>query len=46
MMVQQYNNGPGAFDQVWGAALTLVILVAIVYFGAKAVSKLFAPKTS
>ncbi|GAA3720604.1 phosphate ABC transporter permease PstA [Gordonia hankookensis] len=46
MMVQQYNNGPGAFDKVWGAALTLVILVAIVYFGAKAVAKLFAPKTS
>ncbi len=46
MMVQQYNNGPGAFDKVWGAALCLVILVAIVYFGAKVVSKIFAPKTS
>ncbi|MYR06699.1 phosphate ABC transporter permease PstA [Gordonia sp. SID5947] len=46
MMVQQYNNGPGALDKVWGGALTLVILVAIVYFGAKAVAKLFAPKTS
>ncbi|AZG45701.1 phosphate ABC transporter permease PstA [Gordonia insulae] len=46
MMVQQYNNGPSAFDQVWGAALTLVILVAIIYFGAKFVSKAFAPKTS
>ncbi|AZZ83634.1 phosphate ABC transporter permease PtsA [Gordonia alkanivorans] len=46
MMVQQYNNGPGAFDKVWGAALCLVILVAIVYFGAKIVSKIFAPKTS
>ncbi|GAA1900472.1 phosphate ABC transporter permease PstA [Williamsia serinedens] len=44
MMVQQYNNGSDAFDQVWGAALTLVILVAVVYFGAKLVSKLFAPK--
>ncbi|WP_223204913.1 phosphate ABC transporter permease PstA [Gordonia jinghuaiqii] len=44
MMVQQYNNGPGAIDKVWGAALTLVIMVAIIYFGAKAVSKLFAPK--
>ncbi|ORM30537.1 phosphate ABC transporter permease PstA [Williamsia sp. 1135] len=44
MMVQQYNNGPGAFDTVWGAALTLVILVAIVYFGAKVVSKVFSPK--
>ncbi|MBT0566337.1 phosphate ABC transporter permease PstA [Williamsia sp. CHRR-6] len=46
MMVQQYNNGSDAFPQVWGAALTLVILVAIVYFGAKVVAKLFAPKTS
>ncbi|GAB16689.1 phosphate ABC transporter permease protein [Gordonia effusa NBRC 100432] len=46
MMVQQYNNGPGAFEKVWGAALTLVILVAIVYFGAKWVAKIFAPKTS
>lgn len=44
MMVQQYNNGSDSFDQVWGAALTLVILVAVVYFGAKLVSKLFAPK--
>lgn len=44
MMVQQYNNGPSAFDTVWGAALTLVILVAIIYFGAKVVSKVFAPK--
>lgn len=46
MMVQQYNNGPGAFERVWGAALTLVILVALVYFGAKWVAKAFAPKTS
>ncbi|GAC68393.1 phosphate ABC transporter permease PstA [Gordonia soli] len=46
MMVQQYNNGPSAFDDVWGAALTLVIIVAIIYFGAKVVSKVFAPKTS
>ncbi|ATD72103.1 MULTISPECIES: phosphate ABC transporter permease PstA [Gordonia] len=46
MMVQQYNNGPGVFDKVWGAALCLVILVAIVYVGAKVVSKIFAPKTS
>ncbi|MET9199974.1 phosphate ABC transporter permease PstA [Gordonia sp. NPDC003585] len=46
MMVQQYNNGPGALDLVWGAALTLVILVALVYFSAKWVAKIFAPKTS
>lgn len=45
MMVQQYNNGPGAFEKVWGAALTLVILVALVYFGAKWVAKLPAPQT-
>lgn len=44
MMVQQYNNGPGAFDQVWGAALTLVILVAIVYFGAKVVARFTGPQ--
>ncbi|NDK88729.1 phosphate ABC transporter permease PstA [Gordonia desulfuricans] len=44
MMVQQYNNGPGAFDQVWGGALTLVILVAIVYFGAKVVSRFTGPR--
>lgn len=46
MMVQQYNNGPGAFEKVWGAALTLVILVALAYFGAKWIAKIFAPKTS
>ncbi|WP_168700050.1 phosphate ABC transporter permease PstA [Gordonia paraffinivorans] len=46
MMVQQYNNGPGALDRVWGAALCLVILVALVYFGAKLVARLFAPKSS
>lgn len=44
MMVQQYNNGPGAFDQVWGGALTLVILVAIVYFGAKVFSRFTGPR--
>ena len=46
MMVQQYNNGPGAFDKVWGGALTLVILVAIVYFGAKVVSRFVGPRKS
>lgn len=46
MMVQQYNSGPGALDRVWGAALCLVILVALVYFGAKLVARLFAPKSS
>ncbi|MEO9327911.1 phosphate ABC transporter permease PstA [Gordonia aurantiaca] len=46
MMVQQYGNGPSALDRVWGAALCLVILVALVYFGAKVVSRVFAPKSS
>ncbi|GED97129.1 phosphate ABC transporter permease PstA [Gordonia crocea] len=46
MMVQQYGQGQGAFDKVWGAALTLVILVAIVYIGAKVVATVFAPKKS
>ena len=46
MMVQDYGKGPGSFDNVWGAALTLVILVAIIYFGAKVVSKIFSPKQS
>ncbi|QKT06574.1 phosphate ABC transporter permease PstA [Gordonia sp. X0973] len=46
MMVQQYGQGPGAFDKVWGAALSLVILVAIAYVGAKVVSTVFAPKKS
>ena len=46
MMVQEYGKGPGSFDNVWGAALTLVILVAIIYFGAKVVSKVFSPKQS
>ncbi|MDL9936518.1 phosphate ABC transporter permease PstA [Gordonia sp. ABSL1-1] len=45
MMWTQYNNGTDAFDKVWGAALTLVILVAIIYFGAKLISRLFAPKS-
>ncbi len=46
MMVQQYGQGPSAFDQVWGAALSLVILVAIAYVGARGVSTVFAPKKS
>lgn len=46
MMVQQYGQGPSAFDQVWGAALSLVILVAIAYVGARVVSTVFAPKKS
>ncbi|GAB06950.1 phosphate ABC transporter permease PstA [Gordonia amarae] len=46
MMVQEYGKGPGSFDNVWGSALTLVILVAIIYFGAKVVSKAFSPQQS
>ncbi|MFT3899342.1 MAG: phosphate ABC transporter permease PstA [Gordonia sp. (in: high G+C Gram-positive bacteria)] len=46
MMVQQYGQGPSAFDRVWGAALTLVLLVTVVYAAAKVVSTVFAPKKS
>ncbi|HNP55697.1 MAG TPA: phosphate ABC transporter permease PstA [Gordonia sp. (in: high G+C Gram-positive bacteria)] len=46
MMVQQYGQGPSGFDRVWGAALSLVILVAIAYVGARVVSTVFAPKKS
>lgn len=40
MMLQEYNTGPSGFDNVWGAALTLVILVGIVYAAAKLVSRM------
>ncbi|MDF0528437.1 phosphate ABC transporter permease PstA [Tsukamurella sp. 8F] len=44
---QQFSSNPGEVGQyrVWGAALTLVILVAIASALAALVSKLLAPKT-
>jgi len=35
MMLQEYNSGPSGYENVWGAALTLVILVGVVYVGAR-----------
>ncbi|GAA4660027.1 phosphate ABC transporter permease PstA [Gordonia humi] len=43
MMLQEYNKGPSGFDTVWGAALTLVIAVAIVYVIARLLSRFTGP---
>ena len=45
MMLQEYNSGPSGYDTVWGAALTLVILVAIVYSGARILAKFTGTKS-
>ncbi|MDX1870979.1 phosphate ABC transporter permease PstA [Mycolicibacterium sp. 120266] len=48
MMYDQISAGAGAnpvpTDRLWGAALTLIILVALLNIGARFVAKLFAPK--
>lgn len=48
MMYDQISAGAGAnpvpTDRLWGAALTLIILVALLNIGARLVAKLFAPK--
>lgn len=46
MMLQNYNSGPGGYETVWGSALTLVILVAIVYVGARILAKVTGTKTA
>ena len=43
MMLQEYNKGPGGYETVWGAALTLVIAVAIVYILARLLSAFTGP---
>ncbi|WOC12887.1 phosphate ABC transporter permease PstA [Gordonia sp. MP11Mi] len=43
MMLQEYNKGPGGYETVWGAALTLVIAVAIVYLIARLISRFTGP---
>lgn len=43
MMLQEYNKGPGGYETVWGAALTLVIAVAIVYLIARLISQFTGP---
>ena len=49
MMFDQTSAGaigqnPVTTDRLWGAALTLILLVAILNIGARALAKLFAPK--
>ncbi|WP_132993096.1 phosphate ABC transporter permease PstA [Gordonia zhaorongruii] len=44
MMIQEYNKGPSGYDEVWGAALTLVIAVAIVYVIARLLAQFTGPK--
>jgi phosphate transport system permease protein len=48
MMYDQYSAGAGAnpvpTDRLWGAALTLIVLIAILNVGARFGARLFAPK--
>ncbi|WP_328361038.1 phosphate ABC transporter permease PstA [Mycobacterium sp. NBC_00419] len=48
MMYDQTSAGAGAnpvpTDRLWGAALTLVLLIAILNIGARFISKFFSPK--
>ncbi|KUI05993.1 phosphate ABC transporter permease PstA [Mycobacterium sp. IS-3022] len=48
MMYDQTSAGAGAnpvpTDRLWGAALTLILLIAILNIGARFLAKIFAPK--
>jgi phosphate transport system permease protein len=48
MMYDQISAGAGASpiptDRLWGAALTLVLLIAILNVAARLVAKIFSPK--
>jgi phosphate transport system permease protein len=48
MMYDQTSAGAGAnpvpTDRLWGAALTLIVLIAVLNVGARFVAKFFAPK--
>jgi phosphate transport system permease protein len=48
MMYDQISAGAGAnpvpTDRLWGAALTLILLVAVLNIGARFIAKFFAPK--
>jgi phosphate transport system permease protein len=50
MMYDQKTAGAGTHpvptDRLWGAALTLILLIAIINIGARVVAKVFAPKKS
>ncbi len=48
LMYDQTSSGAGvnavSTDRLWGAALTLILLIAILNIGARLVAKLFSPK--
>ena len=49
MMYDQTSAGAGAnpipTDRLWGAALTLILLIAVINVGARVFAKVFAPET-
>jgi phosphate transport system permease protein len=50
MIYNQTSAGAGVnpvpTDRLWGAALTLILMIAIINIGARVVAKIFAPKRS
>ena len=48
MMYDQTSAGAGAYpiptDRLWGAALTLIMLIAVINAGARLLAKVFALK--
>jgi phosphate transport system permease protein len=48
MMYAQTSAGAGSnpipTDRLWGAALTLILLIAVLNIGARLLAKIFAPK--
>jgi len=50
MIYHQTSAGAGVnpvpTDRLWGAALTLILMIAVINIGARVVAKIFAPKKS
>ena len=50
MMYNQTSAGAGTnpipTDRLWGAALTLILIIAVINIGARMISRIFAPKKS
>ena len=50
MMYYQTSAGAGSnpvpTDRLWGAALTLILMIAVINIGARAMARIFAPKKS
>ena len=50
MMYAQTSAGAGIHpvptDRLWGAALTLIMVIAVINIGARVVAKIFVPKKS